>query len=787
MPVTVIPLYQRLAARLIVTVGCVLLATLSVWAYLHLEDQKRRLTTQILTGTDRLTNTIRLGTHYAMMSNSRDDITQIIANMGRQEEIETIRIYNKQGQIMYANRGAEVNRRITSGNPECRICHQCDPPRENLTLEQRTRIFMSGRGDRMLGIVSPINNEAGCSTAPCHFHPRDTKILGVLDLVVSLADTDAQIGSVQRHIIAFTASVFLVTSAIILVFLYRFVNRPIRRMIDGTVRISHGNFRQPIDLRRKDEMGLLAGAIDDMGRAIARHQEAQNKQRDEYQTLFEAVPCLITVQDRQFNLLRYNREFARRFAPKPGDKCYQAYKNRSQRCEMCPVVKTFQDGRSHYAEESGVKKDGTRSYWIVRTSPVRDVSGEVVAAMEISHDITEWRQLEEALEHSEKKYHVIFSNIPNPVFVLEPNTYTILDCNHSVEAVYGYDMAMLTGTSFLLLFPETDRDAMAQAMTATGELLQRRQLHRDGRVIYVNIRISPSEYSGRKVLLVTTNDITQRLQAEQQLIQASKMATLGEMATGVAHELNQPLSVIKTAASFCLRKMTRWEPMDPEILSDMLTKVDANVDRASRIIMHMRQFARKSDLTFARIALNDVLHSAFEIFSQQLKARGIAVQWDLGQNLPEIKADAQRLEQVIINLLLNARDAIEEKRHQASLLIDPSDYITIASRQENDRVVCRVCDTGPGIPSGSEEKIFEPFYTTKEVGKGTGLGLSISYGIVQECRGIIRCLPGSGRGACFELSFPAAVSMDTDRGKRSETDDQPGGAGRNTAAKDTGG
>jgi len=124
----------------------------------------------------------------------------------------------------------------------------------------------------MLGIVTPINNEAGCSADACHFHPRDTKILGALDLVVSLADADAQIGSMQRHILTFTASVFLIIPAIIIVFLYLFVNRPIRRMIAGTMRISRGDFDHPVALKRQDEIGLLAGAIDNMGIAIARHQ-----------------------------------------------------------------------------------------------------------------------------------------------------------------------------------------------------------------------------------------------------------------------------------------------------------------------------------------------------------------------------------------------------------------------------------------------------------------------------------------------------------------------------------
>ena len=740
---------------MILTVGLVLLASLSVWAYLHIEDQKSRLMEQILAGTDRLTNTIRLGTHYAMMLNSRDDITQIIANVGQQKKIENIRIYNKQGQIKFSNRDEEVDQVTNIEDEACYICHRTDPPMDNLPLSKRTRIFRGQDGQRMLGIITPIGNAPGCSTGDCHFHPQGKKILGALDLVVSLADTDQEILAVERNIITFTASIFLITSAIILVFLLRFVNRPIRRMVDGTLRIANGDYSTGIDMQRNDEMGLLAGTIDRMAEAIAEQQAALNKQRDEYQELFERVPCLITVQNRQFDLLRYNREFARRFAPKPGDKCYRAYKNRDCKCDPCPVEQTFRDGKSHYAEESGINKDGTQSYWIVSTSPIRNANGEVVAAMEISHDITARRQLEVDLERSEKKYHAIFSNIPNPVFVLEPHTYNILDCNMNVIDVYGYSAEELIDTSFLRLFPKQERQRLGSDLADARELHQVRQTHKSGHIIYVNINVSPSEYSGKKVLLVTTNDITERLEAEQQLLQASKLATLGEMATGVAHELNQPLSVIKTSSSFFMRKIAKKEPIDAEVLATMLTKVDSNVDRATRIINHMRQFARKSDMTLLKVSINDVLHSAFEIFSQQLKVRGIAVKWQLAESLPRIEADAQRLEQVFINLLINARDAIEEKWKQLGQAVD-SDYITISSLSEEMRVICLICDTGVGIEAGTEEKIFEPFFTTKEVGKGTGLGLSISYGIVQECHGTIRFLPGEKEGTCFELTFPVA-------------------------------
>ena len=494
-------------------------------------------------------------------------------------------------------------------------------------------------------------------------------------------------------------------------------------------------------------------------------QNELNNQRDEYQNLFEQVPCLITVQDRNYRLLRFNREFSQRFAPEPGDFCFHAYKGRNEKCISCPVEMTFADGKSHQTEESGVAKDGTPKHWLVRTSPIKDTDGNVVAAMEISLDITRRRRLEVDLQSSENKYHAIFSNIPNPVFVLDSETLEIIDCNDSVAAVYGYTKDQISSRSFLDLFADEEKDQYEAMIKNSAVISQVKQMNFQGVPLVVNIRISPAEYPGRKVLLVTTSDITKRLETEQQLIQASKMATLGEMATGIAHELNQPLSVIKTASSFSIKKATKKEPIKEDVLFNILTKIDANVDRATKIINQMRQFARKSDMAMDKLQINDVLERAFEIFSQQLKLRGIEVVWDIENDLPKIEADQSRLEQVFINLLLNARDAIEE-RWGSRETATADKKIILRTKCKGNLIICEVCDSGKGVPRALANKIFEPFFTTKEVGKGTGLGLSISYGIVKDCGGSIQVAPNIGGGACFIVKFPVP-------GKNNEKNNSP--------------
>ena len=746
-------LRSRLVSKIVLIFGLVFLVSVSIWTYLNVRYQKEKEMRNIVGATDRLTTTIRLGTHYAMMLNSRDDINQIIRNIGRLPEIENIRIYNKAGEIKFSNQPSEVDLATNIKAEACDICHRTDPPLSELALNARTRIFSDNGGYRLLGIISPIRNEPGCSTDACHVHPQDKKILGALDLVVSLKETDQELYHLQRSIIGMSISVFLLTSTIIFFFVLRFVNRPVKKLITHTRDIAKGDYDSKVKLLQKDEMGQLGYAIDKMGTEIAQKEMALNKQRDEYMQLFEQVPCIITVQNRDYQLLRYNKEFSDRFDARPGEYCYQAYKGRSQKCERCPVEWTFADGKSYMTEETGIDKDGTVKHWLVRTSPIVNDKGEVVAAMEISLDITERRQLEDELKLSEMKYHAIFNNIPNPVFVLDIETLEILDGNMSVETVYGFTSADIIGTPFTNLFREDERAQYAAKLKAGAVINQAKHLAQDHKELFVNIRVSLSEYAGKEVLLVTTSDITKRLEAEQQLIQASKMATLGEMATGVAHELNQPLSVIKTVSSFFMKKITNGQGIEAETLNTMLTKVDSNVDRATRIINHMRQFARKTDMAMAKISLNDIILSAFEIFSQQLKVRGIAVVKDLRPKLPKVYADPDRLEQVFINLLLNARDAIEEKM-SAPGQADHEERITLRTALEVGRVMAEVCDTGTGVPKHVADKIFEPFFTTKEVGKGTGLGLSISYGIVKDCGGTIKAQSRTGQGACFVVSFP---------------------------------
>lgn len=744
---------RSLASQLTLILGVILLVAVGIQGGFSIHYQADQHLKNAFWGADRMVTTIRLGTHYAMMLNSREDINQIIHNVGQHPDILHLRIYSKTGEIKYSKDPKEINRTADTRPEGCAGCHLTDPPRERVSLKERIRLIKDVDGFRKLALTSPIYNEPSCATAECHFHPEEKKVLGILDISVSLEQFDTELIQIKQVTAGSTIFVFLLSAVILYGVITRLIKHPIDRLVRGTRRISEGKYGGSVEIDGRNEFWRLAQAINDMGREIGRKQTELNRQRDEYQNLFELVPCLITIQDRDYRLSGYNRKFAELFDPKPGDFCYSAYKGRTEKCANCPVEKTFQDGRSHFSEESGPSRDGSESHWIVTTSPIRDDAGEVVAAMEISIDVTEMKQLQKMLLATEKKYHTIFNNIPNPVFVLEKRSLDIVDCNAAAQDLYGLSRQNLTGKSFLDLFYPDERDHWEAELRRCSVIYQVKHRGREGLNLFVSIRISPLEYPGQDVFLVTTNDITKRIEAEQQLVQAGKMATLGEMATGVAHELNQPLSVIKTASSYFMRKVSRAEPIESEILFTMSREIDSHVDRATKIISHMREFGRKSNLSPEVFQVNDVIRRAFDIFSQQLKLRGIKTVWELSEGLPPIKADMVRLEQVFINLLINARDAIEDRWEHETPAGDTK-RITLRTGFSEGCVVAEVEDTGSGIPTSLADKIFEPFFTTKKVGKGTGLGLSISYGIIQDFGGSIHVKPVAGPGAVLEIKLP---------------------------------
>jgi two-component system NtrC family sensor kinase len=233
------------------------------------------------------------------------------------------------------------------------------------------------------------------------------------------------------------------------------------------------------------------------------------------------------------------------------------------------------------------------------------------------------------------------------------------------------------------------------------------------------------------------------VKAQEQLINAEKLASLGRMAAGVAHELNSPLTGIVTFAHLMMKRIPPENTQDAEDLKVIIDQAE----RCSRIVRGLLGFSRKTASEKAYVDMNTLIENTLSMVRNQAKFYNIAFDVRLDKSIPEVNADPNQIQQVFLNLLINAADAMEEKGK-----------ITISSRMieegEDKFVEVEFTDTGPGIPEDIRSKVFEPFFTTKPAGKGTGLGLAVSYGIIKKHEGQIFVKSEHGQGASFFVRLP---------------------------------
>jgi DNA-binding response OmpR family regulator len=315
--------------------------------------------------------------------------------------------------------------------------------------------------------------------------------------------------------------------------------------------------------------------------------------------------------------------------------------------------------------------------------------------------------------------------------------------------------ALRTGAINYLRKP-IDLDELLIAIEQAVEriLLYRNQLYRD-RELKINSQIvSKINEELERRIEERTLEITQ---VQSQLFQTSKLATLGEMAAGLAHELNQPLAGL----SLCTTNMKKLKQRD--LLTDMeidetIENIEGLIKRMSKIIVHIRTFARQDLQKFKSIDINDSAENALNLMEEQLRLNNIQVKRNFNLCIPKINGEPYQIEQIVINALSNAKDALNQREGTGA--DDPAVWkksIEIKTSLVNEWACIDIIDNGIGMSKAVKEKIFEPFYTTKEVGKATGLGLSISYGIIESHKGRIDVSTEEGRGTTMSIKLPVIM------------------------------
>jgi two-component system cell cycle sensor histidine kinase/response regulator CckA len=428
-----------------------------------------------------------------------------------------------------------------------------------------------------------------------------------------------------------------------------------------------------------------------------------------------------------------------------------------------------------------------KHYWLVSLYPVRIQAGELLGAGVLVSDITERKQAEVALRDSEERYRLLFESNPQPMWVYDVETLAFLAVNKSAVHHYGYSPEEFLSMTIEDIRPAEDLPAFYDFVARDPQGLERagewRHVTRDGSIIEVEITSHSLVFADRRAELILANDVTERnrlqaalLSSEEQLRQSQKLEAIGQLAGGVAHDFNNLLTAINGYSALALRRVG-----PDHAISSYLEEIKKAGDRAANLTRQLLAFGRKQLLQPLAINLNDIVGDMIKLL-KRLIGEHVQLVTVPGTDLKQIKADPGQLEQVLVNLVVNARDAMPRGGtvtiETANTTLDGAYARKHVGVTPGEYVMLAVSDTGTGMDQDTRLRVFEPFFTTKEKGKGTGLGLSTVYGIVRQSGGNVWVYSELGKGTTFKVYLPqiedevaerAAAKEDLTRHRGTET------------------
>jgi len=422
----------------------------------------------------------------------------------------------------------------------------------------------------------------------------------------------------------------------------------------------------------------------------------------------------------------------------------------------------------HYSFESWhLRRDGSRFPVLVQLTAIKDAAGEVVSQAVNVLDLTERYRAEVARAASDERYRVIADAASDAIITIDTEN-RVLVANLAVERIFGYAPGELIGRPLTILMPEYLRHVHRAAFgryleTGVRHLnwaaIELPCLHRNGHEVPVEVSFGESKGLGRHTFTAILRDISDRKAAEaalrrteQQLLQAQKMEAVGRLAGGIAHDFNNLLTVVTGVVHYLLDRHPNRSPDH----ADLITIKEAS-EQATALTSQLLAFSRRQVLQPVDVHLNDVIRRT-EGLLRRLIGGHIEIVFGLDEAVGAVTADPTQLEQVLLNLAINARDAMPEGgtlRFETSDVTINGDYAsTHLGLEPGPYVMLAVTDTGHGMDSITKAQIFEPFFTTKEEGKGTGLGLATVYGIVKQSGGSIYVYSEPGHGTTFKVYLP---------------------------------
>lgn len=450
------------------------------------------------------------------------------------------------------------------------------------------------------------------------------------------------------------------------------------------------------------------------------------------------------------------------------------------------IVRT---GRPQISKMERVSGTGTKQRWMTSTKvPIKDEAGQVIGIVGVSRDVTEWRAAVEALEKSEKSFRLLFGAIPHAVWVYDLDTLEFLEFNEEAVQHYGFSASEFKELRVSAIHPPEEFARLRQILESLDPASPPsgawKHQTKGGQILDVEVTSRVLEVRGRHAILAVAEDVTERKRLELELQQSQRLESVGQLAAGIAHEINTPIQYVGDNLRFICdafesrqKVFAKYEelyravkagdvPMalrqelaktieesDLEYLTEeipkALTQSLDGVSKVATIVRAMKEFAHPGHTEAAAADLNRAIQNALIVTKNETKYVA-DVETDFGE-LPPVVCRIGEMNQVFLNLLVNAAHAIGEVTKGTQ----DRGKITVQTRCVGDRAVITISDTGCGIPEKIQSKVFDQFFTTKEVGRGTGQGLSISRSIVVDKHGgSLTFEPNGTQGTTFTVSVP---------------------------------
>ena len=470
-----------------------------------------------------------------------------------------------------------------------------------------------------------------------------------------------------------------------------------------------------------------------------------------YRRYFEEIPCYVTVQDRGFRVVDSNRRFREDFGDPEGRFCYQVYKHRHERCEICPVDQTFQDGQGHQNEEQVCTLDGREMSVMVYTSPIRDETGAITSVLEISADISDVKRLQRQLKESQRRYRLLFEEVPCFISIQDPEL-RIVDTNRSFKENFGG----FPGCKCYEIYKHRDEECVECAVRRT---FKDGKIHHSEEVVTsikgepLNTLVFSAPIRGVDGQIQYVMEMSTNITPIREL--QSQLESIGLLISSVSHSIKGLLTGLDGGMYLV---NTGLQKNNQQRITQGWEMVQRNIERIRGTVMNILYYAKKREPSWEAVAAPALVEEVCGLIEPNAREYGVALLRDIDGGTGEFEADAKAMRSLLINLLENSVDAcrVDTKK--------PSHAVTVGLKGFPDHLVFEIADDGIGMDRRTREKAFSLFFSSKG-SEGTGLGLFIANGIAQAHRGQIGIESELDKGTRFVVKIPRSRKEPDQGGK----------------------